>query len=398
MAVYEYTAKDDHGDKFSSVYDNIDNVVTLQKDLDKAGYVLLDAQRKRDMEANRRKIKPHEVVTFAFKFAGMYSAGLSILQSLEMLEEQATNEYFKVVITDIRQNIETGSSLKKAFSKYRNIFTDFFVGMVEAGEASGKLADTLEMSAVYLEKRMDMKRKIKAAFAYPIVVSCLCFAVIGFLLVYFIPVFSKLYRQLKVPLPGPTQFLVSLSLVVRDYWFVIVLVGFILAVVIRRLLKNRYIRGRWDVFKLYMPVFGKLNRMVVTTNFVRAFATLASVGVPLTKALEVAGTVAQNSRIAEISGELQRAIESGSSVAKSLKRYKVFPAIIPQLAASGEKSGKLAEMLDKGAEFLDKDTEKMIRTMLVKLEPLLTVIMGFVVGFVLMSVYLPMFDYMSHLK
>jgi len=398
MAVYEYIAKDRSGERFSSTYSEVDNVREIRNDLDKAGYELLKVKRKKSIERQRRKIKQSEVVNFTYKFAGMYSAGLSILQCLETLQEQTKNEALQQVIADITESIETGSSLKKAFSKYRHIFSDFFIGMIEAGETGGKLATTLQMSAVYLEKRADLKQRIKSAFVYPAVVTIMCCIIVGFLLVFFVPVFSKLYDQLKVTLPGPTLVLVALSRLLRNFWPVIVIAAAAAVISVKFLFKNKNVRRTWDAFKLNMPIFGRLNRMTAVTNFIRSFAILASVGVPLTRALEVAALVAQNDKVAEISSEMQGAIEAGHSVADSLKNYKIFPPIIHQLAASGEKSGKLAEMLDKGAEFLDKDIERTVHALLAKLEPTLTVIMGVIVGFVLLSVYLPMFDYMAHLK
>jgi type II secretory pathway component PulF len=398
MAVYEYTAKDEVGEKFSSTYKDVEDVKMLRKDLDKVGYVLLEARQKRGLGRRRRKIKAGEVVNFAYKFAGMYSAGLSILQCLETLEEQITNRTFKYVVEDIRQGVEAGMSLTKAFAKYRDIFSDFFVGMVEAGETGGKLGSTLQISAVYLERQADVKRRINSAFAYPLVVSIMCFVIVTFLLVFFVPVFSKLYRQLNVALPGPTLFLVFLGTVATKYWPVAVVFGAASAIALRWLLNNKQFRRYWDEFKLNMPVFGGLNSMIVSSNFIRAFAVLASVGVPFSRALEVAGLVANNHRMAEISEKLQASIETGQSLASSLKSYKVFPSIISQLAASGEKSGALAEMLEKGADFISKDIERKVHLMLVKLEPTLTVVMGIIVGFILLSVYLPMFDYMAHLQ
>ena len=205
MAVYQYTAKDHTGSRFSGTYDDIDSVAVLREELAKMDYLLVKARRQKSSATKRSRIKRQDVVAFAYKFAGMYAAGLSILRCLETLEEQAENQAFKSIITDIRQDMETGSSLQNAFGKYRNIFSEFFLGMLGAGESGGKLAAALEMSATYLEKQAELKRKVKSAFAYPIVVTIICFVVIGGLLVFVVPVFSKLYRQLHVSLPGPTQ-------------------------------------------------------------------------------------------------------------------------------------------------------------------------------------------------
>jgi type IV pilus assembly protein PilC len=398
MAVFQYVAKDGTGRKFSGIYTDIDDVVGLREELAKVGYVLLKARRRKSSTVRRRRIKRSEVTTFAYKFAGMYSAGLSIVDCLQTLEEQTENQAFKSVIADIKQSIQIGSSLKNACEKYRHIFSDFFLGMIEAGETGGKLGKTLDMSAGYLEKRTDIRRKIISAFAYPVIVTVMCLVVIVFLLIFVIPVFMKLYRQAHVPLPGPTRALVSLSSLVLGNWWAILIVVAAGVMVLRRLFKNPQVKATWDAFKLNMPIFAKLNRMLVVSHFTRTFAMLVSVGVPLIKALDVASEVAHNHKLTEITKELQQEIKAGNPIAKSFKRHAIFPPVILQLAASGEQVGQLPEMLNKGADLLDKDIDRAINSLLLKLEPALTIIMGAIVGLILMGAYLPMFDYMGHLE
>ena len=398
MAVYAYIAKDEAGNKFSGTYSDIDNVTGLRKELAKMGYVLVKARRNKTALQKRKKIKQSEVVTFTYEFAGMCSAGLSITRSLEAIEQQAENNAFKYILSDIRQSVETGSTLKDAFEKHRDIFSDFFLGMLEAGESGGNLSKTLEMSASYLEKQLELKQKVRAAFAYPIIVGVMSFVIVAALVIFVVPVFSKLYQQLRVPLPGPTQGLIVLSNLVRHWWWAVLLVVAGMAFLLKRISKDPHLRARWDAFKLNMPVFAKLNRMVAVSRFMRTFAMLVSAGVSLVKALDVASAVVHNSRITEITGQLQQSIETGSSVADSLKNHSIFPPVIVQLAASGEEAGALSEMLNKGVDFLDKDIDRTVSALLVKLEPAMTIIMGALVGFLLMGVYLPMFDYMRHLK
>jgi type IV pilus assembly protein PilC len=397
MAVYEYRARDEAGNEFCGTYDNVGSVATLKDDLGKMGYSLVKARRA-GRSVKTRRIKPAEVVAFAYKFAGMYSAGLSITGSLETLEEQTENQTFALVIADIRQSIETGSSLKNAFERHRGLFSDFFLGMIEAGEAGGKLSEALDMSAKYLENQMELRRKVKAAFAYPVVVGAVCLLVITGLVIFVVPVFSKVYEQLNVDLPGPTQFLVSLSALIKSRWWAIIIAEVAATLGLRHILKSPAVKAWWDGFKLDMPVFGRLNRMVVVCQFTRTFAMLASVGVSLIDALEVASLVAHNHRLTKISGELQEAVRAGNPVGKSLRNYDIFPPMITQLAISGEEAGTLAEMMNKGADFIDRDIERITHALILKLEPALTIIMGVIVAFILMAVYLPMFDYMQHLK
>jgi type IV pilus assembly protein PilC len=398
MAVYTYVAKDEKGVSFTGTYADIDSTSSLREELDKMGYVLVKARRGKMAGKRRGRVKQADVATFAYKFAGMYAAGLPIMRCLESLEQQTENQTFKQIVGEVREAVAAGSSLKDAFGKYRGVFTDFFLGMIEAGEVGGKLGETLDMSATYLEKQLAIRQKVKAAFAYPIIVSVMCFAVITFLLIFVIPVFSKLYAQVHAPMPGPTLTLIMLSTLVREKWWAILGVAAAAAWVMRLLVKNARVRAGWDDFKLRMPVFGKLNRMLVVSHFTRTFAMLASVGVSLIKSLEMAGVVANNYRMTQITKDLQRTIEAGAAMSGSLKKYSVFPPVIVQLAASGEEVGALPAMLNKGADLLDKDIDKMIGALMVKLEPVLTLVMGLIVGFILMGAYLPMFDYMGHLR
>jgi type IV pilus assembly protein PilC len=328
----------------------------------------------------------------------MYSAGLPILRCLETLGQQADNPAFKCIIEDVKENVGTGSSLKAAFGRHKDVFSDFFLGMVEAGELGGKLDETLEMSSTYLEKQVRLKQRVTSAFAYPVLVTIMCLVVITFLLIFVIPVFSKLYAQVHASMPGPTLVLMAASFLVRRWWWAIiaVVVGLVLAV--SRLSRHPRVKAGWDNFKLDMPVFGKLNRMLAASHFTRTFAMLASVGVSVIKALEMASLVAHNHRVSEVTAELQKAIQAGAPIAGSLKKHDIFPPIIIQMASSGEEVGMLPEMLNKGADLLDKDIERVINALLVKLEPILTLTMGLIVGFILMGAYLPMFDYMGHLK
>ncbi|RKY07800.1 MAG: hypothetical protein DRP65_09990 [Planctomycetota bacterium] len=399
MADFNYIAKDANGNEFSGVYTDIDSTSALRTELGKMGYTLVKARRQgRGVGKKSGKIKHNEIVAFAYEFAGMYSAGLSIVRCLETFEEQTENYALKSVISDVKQHIETGSSLKDAFEKYRSIFSDFFLGMVEAGEAGGKLGETLQMAATYLEKQADTKRKVKAAFAYPVVVGLMCMVIVTILVIFVIPVFQKLYNQLHVSLPGPTLLLITISKVTRGYWWLALPAIFLIVYIGRKIFRNPACKAKIDVFKLKMPVFGKLNRMVVVSRFIRTFAMMSSAGVPVVEALGVAKQVANNDEMKKIAETIQKEIVTGSTLADPMSRYSIFPPIIIQLAAAGEEAGILPEMLTKGVDFLDNHIDRLVKSLLIKIEPALSVIMGAIVGSILLGVYLPMFDYMGHVK
>jgi type IV pilus assembly protein PilC len=401
MAVYTYVAKDEKGLMLTGTYTDVDSSSALRDELGKIGYVLVKARRgKQDIKKRRAKgrVKQSDVAAFAYKFAGMYMAGLPILRCLETLEQQADNPAFKSILTEVKEDVGSGTNLKTAFAKHKGVFSDFFLGMVEAGELSGKLGETFEMSAAYLEKQVALRQKIIAAFTYPIMVTVMCLLVVTFLLAFVIPVFSKLYAQVKAPMPGPTLILVAASSFVRNWWWAMILAIGIAAIIVKKLLANPLFRAKWDNFKLNMPVFGKLNRMLVTSHFTRTFAMLSSVGVSVIKSLDMASVVAHNHKVTEITREMEKAIQAGVPVSASIKKYDIFPPVIIQMISSGEEVGMLPEMLSKGVEILDKDIERVVNSLLSKLEPILTLTMGAIVGLILMGAYLPMFDYMGHLK
>jgi type IV pilus assembly protein PilC len=398
MAVYQYLAKDQSGKKFSGVYTDIENTQDLRRELAKVGCELIKANKEKHRAAKRCKVKRSEVVTFAYRFAGMYAAGLPILNCLETLEEQTENQGFKNIIAEIRRSIQAGSNLKDACSKHADIFSNFFLGMVEAGESSGRLADTLNLSAAYLEKREDTKRKVKSAFAYPVIVTTLCLGAIIFLLTFVMPTFEELYRQVHVALPGPTLAIIAVSDFIIEKWYTILVVVVSIIIGIKWLSKKQEVQIQWDSFKLKIPLFGKLNRMLVVSHFMRSFATLTSVGVALIEAMDISCAVAHNHKMTGIVKDLEQMIKAGIPISQSLKSFKIFPSVIGQLAATGEQSGQLSEMLNKGADLIDKDIDATVNSLIAKLEPALTILMGLIVGLLLIGAYLPMFDYMSHLQ
>jgi type IV pilus assembly protein PilC len=398
MPAYQYIARDAVGNEVSNLYTDVESVAALRDELVKLGYVLVRAKRQRASVQPRRRIRQRDAASFAYKFGGMYSAGLSIASCLETLEQQTDNVSFRAVIADVRRRVEAGASLKTAFEPHRSIFSDFFVGMIDAGESSGRLSQSLDASARYLEKRLELQQKTRAAFVYPVVVGLVCSIVVAGLLIFVVPVFSQLYKKMHVELPGPTQVLVMLSVVLRHWWWLAVpfLAGLVVGV--RRLFANPKVRIHWDRLKIRMPLLGPLNRHVLASQFVRTFGMLVSVGVPIVEALGTAGRVARNAEVAQITADLQQAIRAGRPIAGSLRAHDLFPPMVVQLVASGEEAGILPEMLAKAADLLDKDADRLAASLLVKLEPALTILMGLVIGLILMGVYLPMFDYMAHLR
>ncbi|MBE0537656.1 MAG: type II secretion system F family protein [Phycisphaerae bacterium] len=399
MAVFEYIAKDAGGSEFSGVYTDVENTSDLRQELSKMGYSLVKAQRHKGAGPRRSgRVKRADVVAFAFEFAGMYAAGLSIIRCLETLEEQSEKGALRAVLKDIREHVETGSSLREAFEPHAATFSEFFLGMVDAGEKGGRLGETLQMAADYLEKQAELRNKVRSAFAYPIVVCVMCCLIVGALVIFVIPVFQKLYDQLHVALPGPTLMLILVSELVRHYWMYTVPACGFLFFAGRKIYRMPGVRAFIDALKLRLPVFGKLNRMVVVSRFIRTFSMMAQAGVTVVEAIELAKRVADNHVMVKVAEDLQEEILVGNSLAQPMARHAIFPPMIIQLTAAGEEAGILPEMLGKGVQFLDSHIDRAIKSLLTKIEPVLSVFMGAIVGSILMGVYLPMFDYMGHVK
>jgi len=398
MSTFQYTAKDPVGNIQTGIYTDIESVKALRSELKKMGFKLLKAKLENKKAAKKTKIKQSEIVAFAYEFAGMYSAGLSIVRCLETFESQTDNAALKEVIGDVRKQVEAGSSLKEAFQEHSNVFSDFFLGMVESGETGGKLSETLHMSAEYLEKQADMKSKIKAAFAYPITVVIMCFFIVTALVIFVVPVFQKLYRQLHITLPGPTLILIFISEAVRNYWWIIIPSIAAIVYVVRYLNSVPSVREKIDAIKLNMPIFGKLNRMIVASRFTRTLAMMLASGVGVVESIELSKKVANNSVMRKFATDIQDKLMTGISLSELLVECDIIPPMIQQLASAGEEAGVLPEMLEKGVDFLDVKIERAISSLLIKIEPILSVVLGLVVGMILLGVYLPMFDYMGHIQ
>ena len=398
MSAFWYLARDDRGHQCTGIYQDIEDVKLLRSALSKAGYQLIKAHPARNQTQRRDHIPQQDVVTFAHQFSQMYSAGLSVLQCLETLEKQTVCRPLKDILTDVKGHVEIGWSLKRAFEPHEHIFSKFFIGMIGAGESGAKLMHSLEISAHYLKKRMELQERVKSAFTYPTIVMMVSVIVLGGLLTYVVPMFDRMYDRLHVTLPWPTQWVLVISQIIRQgvvIWLP-VMIGLILGAV--KLMSKQAVKAKWDRISLGLPFFGYLNRMVVVSRFLRTFSALISVGVSLIEALELASLVSRNEQMLEISRQMQQAIQAGRPVAHTMQTYDLFPPMVIQMADTGEQSGTLPKMLERAADFLDEDIDHLINRMLIRLEPVLTVALGMFIGLVLLAVYLPMFDYMRQIQ
>lgn len=338
------------------------------------------------------KISQREIVTFSRQFATMISSGLSLIKTLSALEKQSRNPLFKKVINDIMLDIEGGAALSDAMAKHPSVFSDFFVSLVRAGETAGALSEVLERIANHLEKQDDLRRMVRGAFAYPSIIGALALLVVTFLVIVIVPVFKNVYLRMHLTLPLPTVLLIGISDLARGFWWLLLPFAAAAAFLYKTQAKNQLLKARLDRFKIKIPFFGALILKATAARFVRTLGDMISSGVLILEAIKVADKVAANSAVSEITARMDDAVRRGEPISVPLQQQNVFPAMVVQMIAAGEESGKLGFMLHKAADGLGRDVDDTVKGLVVKIEPLLTFLLACLVGFIAVAIYLPMFD------
>lgn len=340
----------------------------------------------------RGSVKGKDVVIFSRQFSTMISAGLPLIQCLDILASQEQNKSFARIIRNIKDDIEGGSTLTDALKKYPKVFDDLFINMIAAGEAGGILDTILNRLATYLEKAMKLKRKVKGAMTYPAVVLFVSFAVITLLLVKVVPVFQSIFAGMGRELPLLTQSLIDLSSFVTNN--ALYIVGALIVAVVALVKFYQTDKGRYlfDRMILKPPVIGLLMRRVAIAKFTRTLSTMISSGVPILDGLEITSRTAGNKIIEKALMETRKNISEGKTIAEPLAATTVFPPMVVQMIAVGEATGSLDSMLTKIADFYDDEVETAVNAMTSMLEPMLMVFLGGVVGGMIVAMYLPIFQ------
>ncbi len=336
-------------------------------------------------------VKSEELILFTEQFATLMASGLSILDALDGLSEQTENKYFRKVIVDIKNDIEGGSTIRNAFSKHKRIFPPIYLGLLEVGEASGTLDKVLQGIANYLEREDEIRKKVSAAFAYPKFVVSVVTAVVIFLLVYVLPKFVTIYGQAGQKLPEPTIILLSVShFLTHDSIWIIAFIIFVFAAykLICATKKGKYYM---DKMKVKIPIFGKVSKFSALSRFVHSLSLILRSGIDIVSAIETAAKVTANEYYVSEFKIVEEKIKSGESFSEALKERDAFPKIMGQMVSVGEKSGRLDSLLDKLGELWDKNIDHQLKNLSAKIEPTMIIILGVIVGFVALAMYLPMF-------
>jgi type IV pilus assembly protein PilC len=337
------------------------------------------------------KVTAKDVMIFTRQLATMIDAGLPIVQGLDILAQQTTNKVFATVVKQVKQEVESGSTLAESLKKHPKVFDELYTNMVAAGEAGGILDTILTRLAQYSEKAVKLKSKIKGAMIYPASIVTVAIAVTGILLVYVIPIFADMFASFGKALPLPTQIAINISNFTIAYAPYIIAVIFSLLVALR--LSSRTVKGRLalDGLLLRLPIFGDLFRKSAVARFTRTLSTLLSSGVPVLEALLITGRTAGNTVVEQAVLAARQSISEGKALSTPLEESRVFPSMVCQMIQVGETTGALDAMLLKIADFYDDEVDTAVANLTALMEPLVIVFLGVVIGGLVVSMYLPIF-------
>jgi len=346
---------------------------------------------------NRTKLK--DLAVFARQFSTMTASGMSLLRSLSILEDQTTATSLKKATGDMRTDVAGGVSLSSAMAKHDKVFPRLMVAMVRAGEAGGMIDQALEQIAASLEKDTALRGKIKGALTYPAIVLAFTFVMIAAVLIFIVPIFEAMFKNLGGKLPAITQFLVDTS---HNMWWIGPLaltlgiggsIGYK-----RKLRSSENFRLQVDKLKLGVPVFGPLFRKLAMSRFSRNLGLLLNVGVPVMQALAVVGETTGNEVITIAMRDVQSAVRDGQPMSSAMRHHKVFPEMVTQMIEVGEESGQISQMLDKVADFYDREVDSAAESLTASIEPIMVLVMGSVVGGMVICLYLPMFTIYQNIQ
>src|SRR5438874_1374255 len=385
MITFSYQARDTTGRIVSGVQEalNEENAVTA---LMSRGLMVLSLQRKAIASRSRKKtwtVKETDLVLCTRQLATMIEAGISLVQALTTLYEQADPKRqrgLRHVVSDVTTRVQGGESFNEAIAKHPRVFNRLFVSMVKAGETGGLLAEILERLAGFLEASARLRKKVKSAMTYPVIVVCIAFAITTFLIVRVVPIFGEIFKDFGAKLPAPTQFLIDVSDFVRSEWYFLLLAigGTIFG--LRAFMRSKRGKQFADRWKLKLPVFGPLVHKICMSRFARTFAQLIRSGVPILEVLDIVGGSSGNYVIESSIRTVSDDVEKGDNLSVALSKKTIFPPMMLRMVAAGEATGKIDTMLEKMADFWDEEIEAMLDALTSLIEPMLIVFLGVIVG------------------
>lgn len=395
MLTYAYQARDPSGKVVSGIQEalNEENAINT---LMARGLMVLSIQQKAGGKAAapRGKVSESDLVLFTRQLATMVDAGLPLVTALTALYEQSDPKKqsgLRRIIGEISALVQQGETFNEAIQKHPKIFTRLYVAMVKAGESGGLLSEILDRLAGFLEASSRLRKKVKGAMTYPVIVICIALAITTFLIVQVVPVFGQIFADFGAKLPAPTQFLLDLSDFIRGYWYVLVAIIVGVIVGIRLFLQSESGGRLWDKWKLKLPIFGPLIHKICMTRFARTFAQLIRSGVPILEVMDIVGDTSGNSVVTDAIKKVSGDVEKGDHLTNALARQPIFPPMLVRMVGAGESTGKIDVMLEKMADYWDEEIEAILAALTSLIEPLLIVVLGVIVGGIVIAMFLPIF-------
>ena len=332
-----------------------------------------------------------DLVIFTRQLATMIDAGLAMVQSLQALAEQTTNKIMRDVIRDVCVRVESGDSFSEALKKHPKAFSHLYVCMVGAGEQGGLLAEILARLATYLENTARLRKKVKSAMMYPTVVTVVAILITIFLLIKVVPVFGEVFSSFNAKLPAPTQYLINISNFVKSYFLLVAVAGGAAGYGWFYFIKTPAGRWFWDSRRIRLPVFGVIAHKICLARFTRTLASLVRSGVPILEVLQIVSQTVGNVVMEKAVQTAATDIERGESISAALAKHPIFPSMIIRMVTAGEQTGKIDNMLERIADFLDEEIETTLSGLTALIEPILIVFLGVVVGGMVICMFLPIF-------
>jgi type IV pilus assembly protein PilC len=387
--VFEWEGKDRKGKQVrGEIRAASENIV--QASLRRQG--VLPTKIKKRSTRSGKAIKPKDIAIFTRQFATMMKAGVPLLQTFDIVGRGNPNPSVTKLLSDIRAEVETGTSLSSAFRKYPKYFNTLYCNLIEAGETAGILEALLDRLATYMEKTEAIKSKIKSALMYPISVVVVAFVVVTVIMIFVIPAFKSVFSSFGADLPAPTLFVMAMSeFFVKYWWLIFIVIGGGIYFFMQAWRRNEKMQMAMDRLLLKVPVFGTLIEKSCVARWTRTLSTMFAAGVPLVEALDSVGGAAGNSVYLNATTSIQREVSTGTSLTTAMNNANVFPSMVLQMCAIGEESGTIDHMLGKAADFYEAEVDDMVAGLSSLLEPIIIVFLGTLIGGIVVAMYLPIF-------
>ena len=387
--IFEWEGKDRHG-KIVRGEMRAGGEAVVNSSLRRQGILVTRLKKRRT--SGGRSIKGRDIAIFTRQLATMMRAGVPLLQSFDIVARGSTNARMTKLLTDIRMDVETGTSLSAAFRKHPLHFDSLYCNLVEAGEAGGILEALLDRLAIYQEKTLAIKNKIKSALMYPVAVIVVAFVVLTVIMIFVIPAFEDVFKSFGGELPLPTLIVIAMSkFFVKWWWAMLLLGGGGIYFFLETWKRSEKMQMTMDRLLLKVPIFGDLVNKSVIARWTRTLSTMFAAGVPLVEALDSVGGASGNAVYQKATEQIQRDVSTGSALTTSMTTTGVFPSMVLQMTAIGEESGSLDHMLAKAAEFYEDEVDEMVKGLSSLMEPFIIVILGVLIGGIVVSMYLPIF-------